>query len=94
MNIDVSLMSNQELQELADTVSKEQKKRQVLKMPDSELYKIAKAKNGEYSDDEALFATSILLKRDKPNLEMIATLKKTSHSDAVRDECQGFLFGS
>lgn len=93
MNIDVTNMNDQELQDLATLVSKEQKKRQVLQMSDDELYIIAKAKNGSYSDEEALFALSILTTREKPNLERIATLKKMSHSDAVREECEGFLFG-
>lgn len=87
-------MNDQELQDLATLVSTEQKKRQVLKMSDDELYIIAKAKNGSYSDEEALFALSILTTREKPNLERIAMLKKMSHSDAVREECEGFLFRS
>lgn len=92
MKIDVTTLDDQKLQDLMTMVSKEQKKRQVLQMSDDELYKIAKAKNGEFSDEEALFALSILTKRETPPLEKIATLKKMSHSDAVREECEGFLF--
>lgn len=87
-------MNDRELQELANTVSKEQKKRSVLQMSDDQLYIIAKAKNEAYSDDEALFALNIMITREKPNLERIVTLKKMSHSDAVREKCEGFLFGN
>ncbi len=93
MSILLNKLSDEELQNLASEVLEEQKRRKALKMSDEELYKIAKAKNGEYSDDEALFALSIMLKREKPNLQLIATLKKMSYSDAVRDECGQFLFG-
>lgn len=92
MNIDVKNMTDEELQDIATAVSKEQQKRKMRQMSDDELYMIAKAKNGDYSDEEALFALSIMTTREKPNLERIAVLKKMSHSDAVREECEGFLF--
>ncbi|QQR50022.1 hypothetical protein IPF86_02970 [Candidatus Nomurabacteria bacterium] len=85
-------MTDEELKNLATEVQNEQKKRQIKKMSDDELYKIAKAKNNEYSDEEALFAVNILLKKDKPNLEIITTLKQMSHCRAVRDKCKEFLF--
>jgi len=63
------------------------------KTPDSELYKIAKAKNQSYSDEEALKALNVLIKRQKPDLSIISSLKQLSHSEIVRDKAKDFLFG-
>lgn len=85
-------LSDKEIENLSEELKSEQKRRSVLKMSDQELSKIAKAKNGDYSDEEALFALNIMLKREKPNLGEIATLKSLSHSEEVREACESFLF--
>lgn len=63
------------------------------KMSDDELYKIAKAKNQSYSDEEALRALNVLIKREKPDLSVISSLKQLSHSEIVREKAENFLFG-
>lgn len=63
------------------------------KMSDDELYKIAKAKNQSYSDEEALSAFNFLIKREKPDLSVISSLKLLSHSEIVREKAKDFLYG-
>lgn len=86
-------MTDQELKKLATELKDEQKKRKLQKKSDDELYTIAKAKNGEYSEEEAVSALNVLLNKEKPNLELISSLKQMSHSETVRDQCENYLFG-
>lgn len=91
--MDLSKKTDQELIDLTTQLYTEINKRKLSKMPDDKLYKIAKAKNGEFTDEEALSALHILLHRKEPNLGLISTLKKMSHSETIREECKVFLFG-
>lgn len=91
--MDLSKKTDQELIDLTTELETEKNKRKLSKMPDDKLFKIAKAKNGEFTDEEALSALHIMLNRKKPNLGLISTLKKMSHSETIRDECDNFLFG-
>lgn len=90
--MDLRKMTDQELIQLTADLKNEKQRRKIEKMSDNELFKIAKAKNGEYSDEEALSALNAILNRPKPNLEIISQIKMLSHSEQVRDKCADFLF--
>jgi hypothetical protein len=94
MDLNVKDLSDQDIINLINKLKEEQRERSILKMDDDELFQIAKAKNGEYSDEEALFALNIMFKRNKPSLGRISTLKQMSHSEDVREACKEFLFPS
>ncbi len=92
MKVDLINMSDEELGELHNSLKEEFKRRKFLNMSDDELFRVAKAKNGEFSDEEALKALNVLLKKDKPDLSIIAALKQMSHSEQIRETCKEFLY--